>query len=130
MIQKIDFVHTVSSYMDLVRIPPAAKPLVPIPTVIMGGEGDAPLREVKYLSQDIDRRVGEVQSLQQYGPKNHLKSEFPDMDPLSPVVDRAVWFHIIYKVPRHSLPSPASSPTLLSPRDAAGSQAHPSPFRR
>lgn len=81
MVLMIDFVSSVSSYQDLIRIPPKAPGKVGLPH--MEGLEDIPFRWEGYMSSDINRKIFEMQSLKKYGPKNHLKSDFPEMQPVN-----------------------------------------------
>ena len=74
-------------YAKLVRAKPECEKLAPLPK--LEGCEDAKYRQEKYLAGDIDRKLAEMRTLQKYGPKHHLKSEFPELDPEEVVIDRS-----------------------------------------
>jgi hypothetical protein len=73
----------VRNYLELVRHPPERQKGNDIPYPrMMNGEGleDIPLRHDKYLAQDINRRLYDLHEYNAYGPRYHMKKEFPPLN--------------------------------------------------
>jgi hypothetical protein len=53
---------------------------------------DNPLREDKYVAQDINRRLYDLHEYNKYGPRHHMKKEFPPLETRNPdgTMDRTV----------------------------------------
>lgn len=67
-------------YSELVRVPPEDAPPSVLPNI--EGHEDVPFRIEGYLAVDIDRKLADARSIQKYGPRNHMKSNFPELIPV------------------------------------------------
>ena len=83
LVDMIGFVHEhVKNYLDLIREPPIAirGESIPDPSEINGPAlSDEPLRQSRYLALDINERIYDLHEYEAYGPRYHMKKEFPPL---------------------------------------------------